>query len=224
MCETSSTKRFGEIRPVADAVRPEHVEPVLDPGAAVRDDLEVPAVDALLLRPVERAVVGRDDAEDACGERVPQMLLVLLRAGRRRVDLLRALEVRLLEHRLVDEQVLRTRLAPGAASPSRARPRPGRSPPCTRRARRRAPRRRRAPAGWRGSSPRPRSPAASLQRATWARSSPRPAPLLTKHVDGVAVLGVHHHERPGVVCLHCITLKSVVSSTMTAPLYAMKSL
>ena len=43
---------------------------------------------------------------------MPEVLLVVLRAGRRCVHVLRALEVRLLEGRLVDEEVLRAGLAP----------------------------------------------------------------------------------------------------------------
>src|SRR6185295_13806171 len=67
----------------------------------------------LLLRPLERTVVGRDDREDVRAERLPEVLLMLLRARRRRVDVLRALEAGLVEGRLVDEEVLRAGLAPG---------------------------------------------------------------------------------------------------------------
>ena len=45
---------------LAHAEVQQHVQPVLDARAAVRDHLELLAVDPLLLRPVERAVVGRD--------------------------------------------------------------------------------------------------------------------------------------------------------------------
>ena len=86
---------------------------------------------------------------------------MLLRPRRRRVDVLRAFEVRLLQRGLVDEEVLRAGLAPDVPSPSRARARSARAPACRRRGRRRAVRPRPAPAGSRGSSPRPRSPSAA---------------------------------------------------------------
>ena len=52
------------------------------------------------------------DGEDVRAHGVPEHLLVLDRARRRRVDVLRALEVGPLEVRVVDEEVLRAGLAP----------------------------------------------------------------------------------------------------------------
>src|SRR5262245_65580946 len=83
----------------------EHVEPVLDPGATVRDDLELLAVDSFLLGPVERAVVGRDRRQGVRLEGLPQELLVLLWPWRRRVDVLAALEARLVERRSEERRV-----------------------------------------------------------------------------------------------------------------------
>jgi hypothetical protein len=56
-------------------------------------------------------MVGGDDAQHVGAQGVPEDVLVLLRAGRGRVDVLRALEVRPLEERVVDEEVLRAGLA-----------------------------------------------------------------------------------------------------------------
>src|SRR5437868_6443426 len=83
-----------------DAEVVDHLEPVLEAGAAVRDLAEV--VDADVLLPLEevRAVVGRDHREDVGAHCVPEHVLVRLCAGRRRVDVLRAFEVRLVEERL----------------------------------------------------------------------------------------------------------------------------
>ena len=52
------------------------------------------------------------DGEHVGADGVPEHVLVLLRPRRRRVDVLRALEVRPLEEGVVDEEVLRARLAP----------------------------------------------------------------------------------------------------------------
>src|SRR5262249_24044131 len=95
-----------------DAERPEHVQPVLDSRPAVRHLLELLARMPLLLRPLERAVVGRDRRDDVALQRMPEVLLVRLRAGWRRVDVFRALEPGLVERRLVDEQVLGAGLTP----------------------------------------------------------------------------------------------------------------
>src|SRR5829696_5812977 len=95
LVETSSTKRFIERRPChAEVV--EHVQAVLDPRSAVRYLGEVVPAERLLAVPVERAMVGGDDREDVGGERVPEVLLVLLRPRRRRVDVLGSFEVRLI--------------------------------------------------------------------------------------------------------------------------------
>ena len=90
----------------------DHLEPVLETGAAVRDLREVVLAERLLRVPAEGAVVGRDRLEDVRADRVPEHFLVLLRPRRRRVDVLRAFEVRSLEVRVVDEEVLRAGLAP----------------------------------------------------------------------------------------------------------------
>src|SRR5215204_347577 len=96
----------------ADAELMDHVQPVLEPGASVRDLREVVLAERLLAVPEERAVVGRDRRELVGAHRVPQVLLVRLVAGRRRVDVLGALEVRLLEVAVVDEEVLGAGLTP----------------------------------------------------------------------------------------------------------------
>jgi hypothetical protein len=90
----------------------DHLQPVLETGATVRDLAEV--VDARVLLALEEvgAMVGRDRLQQIRAHRVPEHVLVRLRAGRRRVDVLRPFEVRLVEERLVDEEVLRARLAP----------------------------------------------------------------------------------------------------------------
>src|SRR5262249_44300461 len=78
----------------------------------------------LLAVPAERAVVGRDRRQHVRAQGVPEHVLVLLRARRRRVDVLRALEVGPLEERVIDEEVLRARLAvngPGGISRTRDR-------------------------------------------------------------------------------------------------------
>src|SRR5688572_32027825 len=90
----------------------DHLQPVLEPGPAVRDLGEVILAERLLAVPEERAVVGGDDREDIVLDRLPEALLILLRARRRRVDVLGALEVRPLEERVVDEEVLGAGLAP----------------------------------------------------------------------------------------------------------------
>src|SRR4029434_289228 len=89
------------------------VRAVPDPRPAVWDLGEVVPAQGLLAVPVERAVVGRDDGEYVRGQRVPEVLLVLLRSRWRRVDVLGSFEVRLVQRRLVDEEVLGTGLAPG---------------------------------------------------------------------------------------------------------------
>ncbi len=75
--------------PVADAELVDHLQPVLDPAAAVRDLREVVAPAFLLLRPTRRAVVGGDRLKHVRADGVPEHVLVLLRARRRRVDVLR---------------------------------------------------------------------------------------------------------------------------------------
>ena len=146
---------------LADAELVDHVQPVLEPGPAVRDLREVVAAERLLAVPDEGAVVGRDRGEHVRAHRVPEHVLVRLVARRRRVDVLRALEVRPLEERVVDEEVLRAGLAPDVpALLARDRDRldrllAGDVDDVERRSRRRA------RAGSRGSSPRPPSPAAA---------------------------------------------------------------
>ena len=46
---------------------------------------------------------------------------------------------------------------------------------------------------------------------------PAASAWLDEHVDHIAVLGVHHHERPGPAATS-IVRKSVSSSTISAPL------
>ena len=89
----------------------DHVQPVLEPRATVRDLREVVATHRLLAVPQKRAVIGGDDAERVRPDRVPEDVLVFLRPRRRRVHPLRALEARPLEIRVVDEEVLGTCLA-----------------------------------------------------------------------------------------------------------------
>ena len=112
----------------------------------------------------------------------------------RRVDVLRALEVRPLEERVVDEEVLRARLAPDVpAVVPRARDRldrllAGHVDDVERRAgevRELDGAVRRLALGLR----RPR------QRVVQRLGVARCKRLLHEHVDHVAVLGVHHHER-----------------------------
>src|SRR4029453_5760744 len=96
--------------PSADLV--DHLQPVLEARPAVRDLREVILPERLLAVPVERAVVGGDRREDVGPNGVPENILVRLVARRRRIDVLRALEVRPLEERVVDEEVLGAGLAP----------------------------------------------------------------------------------------------------------------
>src|SRR5262249_30926152 len=96
----------------ADTELVDHVQPVLETRRAVRDLREVVLAERLLPVPGERAVVGRDDRERVRAQRMPEELLVLLGARRRRVDVLGALEVGPLEERVVNEEVLRAGLAP----------------------------------------------------------------------------------------------------------------
>ena len=175
----------------------DHLQPVLEPGAAVRDLREVVLAHRLLLRPRERTVVGRDRRQDVGPHRVPEHVLVLLRARRRRVHVLRALEVRPLEERVVDEEVLRACLAPDVpAGVSRSldrldrlaardvddvQRRAGDVRQLDRAVRRLA---------LRLGRPRQRVPV-RLRVARGKR-------LLHQHVDRVAVLRVHHHERTGL--------------------------
>ena len=142
-------------------------------------------------------MVGRDRRQRVGAHRVPEDVLVLLRPRRRRVDVLRAFEVRALEEGVVDEEVLGARLAPHvpaflacdlnrldgllarhvhdverSAGDSRQLNRPVRRLAFgLRRPRERVPVRLGVPLGQR---------------------------LLHEHVDRVAVLGVHHHERAGL--------------------------
>src|SRR5262249_11687183 len=90
----------------------EHVQPFLDARPAVRDHLEVLSGMTFLLRPLERAMVGREHREDVGAESLPERLLLLLGSRRRRVDVLGALEPRLIELGVVDEEVLGAGLAP----------------------------------------------------------------------------------------------------------------
>ena len=123
---------------LADAELVDHLQPVLEPGAAVRDLREVVLPERLLAVPAERAVVGRDRRQDVVAHRVPEHVLVRLVARRRRVDVLRAFEVRPLEEGVVDEEVLGAASRPRRPSPSRVRARSARPTPCTRRGRRTA--------------------------------------------------------------------------------------
>src|SRR5439155_13818299 len=98
--------------PTAHAELVDHLEAVLQTGPAVRDLREVVATHRLLTVPQKRAMVGRDRGQRVRPHGVPEHVLVLLRPRRRRVDVLRPLEVRSLEEGVVDEEVLRARLAP----------------------------------------------------------------------------------------------------------------
>src|SRR5688572_2072917 len=144
-------------------------------GAAVRHLLELAPVYPLLLRPVEGAVVGGDDREVVRDEGLPQVLLVLLRPRRRRVDVLPAFPVRLLPregdrlHRGLARHVDDVERAPRDAGQL---DRPVRS------------------LGLRLHRARPRVP----DRIRL----PLRDRVLDDHVDGVAVLGVHHHEAAGL--------------------------
>src|SRR5581483_12522371 len=96
----------------ADAEVVDHLEAILEPGPAVRDLREVVLAEGLLAVPEERAVVGRDRGQRVGADGVPEDGVVRGVARGRRVDVLRALEVRLRE--VVDraEEVLRARLPP----------------------------------------------------------------------------------------------------------------
>src|SRR5205807_10015134 len=80
--------------------------------AAVRDLPEVVLARVLLALEQVGAVVGRDRLEDVRPDGVPEHLLVRLRARRRRVHVLRALELRPVQKGLINEEVLRAGLAP----------------------------------------------------------------------------------------------------------------
>ena len=180
--------------PLADAEVVDHVQPVLEPRPAVRNLREVVAAERLLLAPGEGAVVGRDRAQDVRAHGVPEHVLVRLVARRRRVDVLGALEVRLLEMRVVDEEVLRAGLAPHVPALLA----------------RELDRLDRLLAGDVDDVERAAGDAGQLDRAVrrLALGLGRPGErvvlrlglalrerLLHEHVDRVAVLGVHHHER-----------------------------
>ena len=100
------------MRPSRDAEVVDHLQPVLEAGPAVRDLGEVVPAERLLAVPEERAVVGRDRRERVGAHGVPEHLVVRRVARGRRVDVLRALEVRPLRGRQSTEEVLRARLAP----------------------------------------------------------------------------------------------------------------
>ena len=92
----------------------DHLQPVLEAGTAVRDLREVVLPERLLAVPEEGAVVGRDHGERVGAHRVPEHAVVRGVAGRRRVDVLRALEAGLCEVVYRPEEVLRARLTPDA--------------------------------------------------------------------------------------------------------------
>jgi hypothetical protein len=174
----------------------DHLQSVLEAGPAVRDLREVVLAECLLAVPEECAVVCGDRRQRVGANRVPENVLVLLRPWRRGVHVLGAFEVRSLEEAVVDEEVLRARLAPHipallareldrldgllagdvydverSAGDARELDRPVRRLALRlRRARQRVPVRLGVPFGQR---------------------------LLHEHVDRVAVLRVHHDERPG---------------------------
>src|SRR5215212_9940494 len=189
----------------------EHVQAILDPRPAVWDLGEVVPAQGLLAVPVERAVVGRDNGEDVRGERVPEVLLVLLRSRRRRVDVLGPLEVRLVQRRLVDKEVLGTGLAPGVpVVGARLRYRvygllAGDVDDVERRSRDA------------GELNRPVCRLTLRDRRTRCGvplrlGLPLRKRLLDEDVDGVAVLGVNHHERPRLGRdLHCPEERLVVN-------------
>src|SRR5204862_6208445 len=97
---------------LADAEVVDHLQPVIEAGAAIRDLREVGLAERLLPVPEERAVIGRDRGQRVCAHRVPQDVVVRRVARGRRVDVLRALEVRLREVVNRPEEVLRARLPP----------------------------------------------------------------------------------------------------------------
>ena len=142
-------------------------------------------------------MVGGDRREDVVADRCPEDLLVRLVARRRRVDVLRPLEVRPLEERVVDEEVLRAGLAEDVPALLA----------------REGDRLDRLVAGDVDDVERAAGHAGELdgavrrlalglgragERVVLRLGLPFGERLLDEDVDGVAVLGVHHHERAGL--------------------------
>src|SRR5262249_32938650 len=89
-----------------DAAVVEQVDSVLDAGQPVGDLPEVALAKVFLALEIERAVVGRNELEVVLDEALPELVLVIRRAERRRTDELRAIEpvAQVVER---EEQVLR---------------------------------------------------------------------------------------------------------------------
>ena len=199
----------------ADAEVVDHLQPVLEARAAVRDLREVVFPERLLPVPEERAVVGRDRRERVGAHRVPEHVVV----GR-------------VARRAASRRTSRPR-----SRAARGRRRRRRSTACTSRPRRPSPasraRRDRVDrllardvddveraagdarrAGSPGSSPRPRARAGGSARGRRGSVFPAASASLDEHVDRVAVLRVHHHERAARRAATSIAPKSVSSETM----------
>ena len=111
LVEVTATNSFMVSRPVVDPMGPEHRHAVLEPAGAVGDLGEIVAAEALLLGH-EGAMVGRDHLERAGPQAVPQIVLVLLVAERRRHHPAgRMVPIRVLIFGLVEHEMLDQRLA-----------------------------------------------------------------------------------------------------------------
>src|SRR5262249_14485775 len=96
----------------ADTEVVDHLQPVLEARAAFRDLREVVLAERLLPVPEERAVVGRDRREGVRPHGIPQDVVVRGVPRGRRVDVLRAFEVRQREIVYRPEEVLGARFPP----------------------------------------------------------------------------------------------------------------